>query len=295
MSIAVSRVSIISFIIVLLLLSGGYFSYQKMSPYLSMVDSMTTQVAPPRSSSIKLGNICAADTTKSDGQNVTPSLSQDLSKAYVMMDSLGVAGIDMMTAWSKYIEGLSQEAQLSEVAKTIKVLPIPGMAHTTTALGSMGLMFSCSATDDAGQTQCVDLNLGPSMQTKTKLDATTNHYIREVLSEKSSTTGESLTLEGTLGDPGNIIIRSVDKNKQSSTLTTTRDSTGRESYTIESTKMTANLTENADCSGTAEIQTREDDGQTIDISMKWTLAGDKTTGTLTSRSVDPLLSTTFSW
>jgi hypothetical protein len=59
--------------------------------------------------------------------------------------------------------------------------------------------------------------------------------------------------------------------------------------------MTANMIENADCSGTAEIQTREDDGETIDISMKWSLSGGKTTGTLTSRSADSLLNKTFSW
>ena len=59
--------------------------------------------------------------------------------------------------------------------------------------------------------------------------------------------------------------------------------------------MTANMIENADCSGTAEIQTREDDGETVDISMKWSLSGGKTTGTLTSRGSDPILNTSFSW
>ena len=59
--------------------------------------------------------------------------------------------------------------------------------------------------------------------------------------------------------------------------------------------MTANMIENADCSGTAEIQTREDDGETLSISMKWSLSGDKTTGTLTSQSADPILTTSFSW
>ena len=55
------------------------------------------------------------------------------------------------------------------------------------------------------------------------------------------------------------------------------------------------MIENADCSGSAEIQTRDDDGETIDVSMKWSLSGNKTTGNLTSRSADPILSTTFSW
>jgi hypothetical protein len=59
--------------------------------------------------------------------------------------------------------------------------------------------------------------------------------------------------------------------------------------------MTANIVENSDCSGTAEIRTREDDGQTVDITMKWSLSGNKTTGTLISQSSEPLLNTTFSW
>lgn len=289
----------IGFVLLIFLGWGTYSLYQKASPYLSIMDNMTTQVAPTTSSrqassNIKMWSICAADETKSDKEKVTPNLSQDLSKAYTMMDSLGVANLDMMTTWGKYLENLSQEAQIAQWAIGIRVIPIPNIAYTTTVLGSMGLMFSCSATDESGQTPCIELNLWPSLQTKTKLDAITNHYIREVISEKSTTTGESLIIEGTLGDPGNIIIRSIGKEGPS-TLTTTRDSTWWESYTIESTKLTARMIENADCSGSAEIQTRDDDGETIDVSMKWSLSGNKTTGNLTSRSADPILSTTFSW
>jgi hypothetical protein len=84
-----------------------------------MASNMVTPVIPispnqPKYQNIKLGNICAADKDKTDREAVTPNLSEDLSKAYVMMDSLGVANIDMMTAWSAYYEGLSQEAQLTE-------------------------------------------------------------------------------------------------------------------------------------------------------------------------------------
>jgi hypothetical protein len=201
----------------------------------------------------------------------------------------------MMTAWSAYYEGLSQEAQLTEWAISIKVIPISNIAYTSTVFGAMGLMFSCSATDESGQTPCIEVNLWPSLQTKTKLDATTNHYIREVISEKSNASRETLVLEGTLWDPGNMIIRSTEKDGKPSTIATTRDATWRESYTIESSKMTANMIENADCSGTAEIQTREDDGETLSISMKWSLSGGKTTGTLTSRGSDPILNTSFSW
>lgn len=296
-----SRLLIIGLIILMLVGLSGYFLYQKISPYLSMVNNMVTPVVPtspdqPKLQNIKFGNICAVDDgEKADGKDATPNLSQDLSKAYTMMDSFGVASNDMIIAWGEYVEGLSQEGQLGNVARAIRVIKIPSLAYLTTALWAMGHMYSCSATDESGRTPCIDLNLWPSLQTKTKLDTLTNHYIREIITEKTTTTEESMILEWALWDPGNLIIRSTDTTNGATALITTRDSTWRESYTIESTKMTAHMIENPDCSGTAEIQSREDDGLTIDISMQWSLSGDKTTGTFTSRSSDPVLATSFSW
>ena len=55
------------------------------------------------------------------------------------------------------------------------------------------------------------------------------------------------------------------------------------------------MTEKSDCSGTAEIHLTEDGGKVIDISMNWQFSGEKTTGTITSKSTEPLLNTTFSW
>jgi hypothetical protein len=120
MTTSLSKVLIIGLLIILIILGwGGYFLYQKISPYLSVASNIVTPVVPTSPNqqkplNIKLGNICATDKDKADGEKVTPNLSEDLSKAYVMMDSLGVANIDMMTAWSAYYEGLSQEAQLTE-------------------------------------------------------------------------------------------------------------------------------------------------------------------------------------
>lgn len=129
-----------------------------------MASSIVTPVVPTSGSQkpsqpIRLGNICATDETKSDEEKVTPNISEDLSKAYVMMDSFGVANLDMMKAWSQYIESLSQEAQATQLAISIRVIPIPNVAYTSTVFGAMGLMFSCSATDESGQTPCIEVNL----------------------------------------------------------------------------------------------------------------------------------------
>ena len=164
MTTSLSKPLIIGLIILILLGSGGYFLYQKISPYLSIASNMVTPIVPtspnqPKPQNIKLGNICAADENKSDGEKVTPNLSKDLSKAYVMVDSFGVANLDMMKAWSQYIESLSQEAQATQLAVTIRVIPIPNVAYTSTVFGAMGLMFSCSATDESGQTPCIEVNL----------------------------------------------------------------------------------------------------------------------------------------
>lgn len=135
-----SRLLIIGLIILMLVGLSGYFLYQKISPYLSMVNNMVTPVVPtspdqPKLQNIKFGNICAVDDgEKADGKDATPNLSQDLSKAYTMMDSFGVASNDMIIAWGEYVEGLSQEGQLGNVARAIRVIKIPSLAYLTTAL-----------------------------------------------------------------------------------------------------------------------------------------------------------------
>ena len=202
-----------------------------------------------------------------------------------------------MESWNTEIDNTSNPAELmGKAAQVTQIGGVVTMTSMATAMNNLILMYACSADIDWGPNTCNDTAmslLGAKVETERGAQ---NTYTRTVTFPDDGKGSKVMTIEGEFSNPGNITIRSTGDGTES-TISTTRDPlSGRETYSITSSKDgTIEIVENKDCSGTYRYNGMVHDDTSIDIDMSWTLSGDKTSGTLTAQSSDPLLNTSRTW
>jgi hypothetical protein len=230
---------------------------------------------------------CMPDSTDEPNEHTNiPAGSTHQVCAYDDDDMLSArTNVNTADAWL-FIESMSEapssidldslpESERITAAFAVTAFFAPSFADIFSAFNAL---YVCTE-EEYELTQCNwELVTDTTLKVETVVGVNQN-YTATVTADEGDGFETITVVEGKIGDLGNLTINFYEEGVSTITRTSTRAANGTETVTYSATETNWTATETANCSGSLEYLSTEDD-ETVSVDASWTYNSNATSGTL---------------